>query len=276
MTVDETGLEYECRACGRKKSTRKQMVQHVNSMSDANHRGRDIDDLIMPVYPDVMPEDSSGSSYKDIVEAFKRIKSGKVKEYGPSIKQEEINHVSNLSGWPTDKITRVLKDERIPYTKTGQSPQVYFDDLSHNNREILAYIYHGKYSTQRELAEEIGSSQSSISEVKNRKGWLLEDRFRPEEVDNWFKEDVDVDVDGMIQQMRSKTKDEIEKDERSTPEDDMVEQIVEQMEQAGSNGEHHDIYAVSGADAMYEHLEALILNGNEERARVMFNHILND
>lgn len=270
MPVDETKLEYECRACGRTKSTKKQLVQHINSKTDSQHRGRDTDDLIMPKYPSVIPEDSSSTTYNDIVKAFKRIKSGNVEGYGPSIEQEEINHVSELSGWPRDKINRVLKEEKIPHTTTGTNPYVYFDNLPDLQKKILAHLYHDTHDTQTELAEDIGTYKSKISEVKIRKGWLLEDRFRSEEVDDWFEQEEDIDIEKATENLhKAKNNKSENKNEKSN------NQTNEDNDSTAKQNEVPSI-TISGKEDIYKHIKALVLNGEHKQARVIINELIDN
>jgi len=282
MTVDETELVFECRACGRQKDTRKKLVQHINSKNDSKHRGRDTEDLIMRVYPSVLPSEPSWDNYKRIIEAFDRIKSGKVEGLGPGIGEEEIQEVCELADEPKDKVIRLLEDEGFSFRSAGRPPTNHFDQLSDKRQAALAWHYNNPGLTQSEIAERVGlKSSSTVSSALSEKGWLLEDRFKPDEIDNWFKksEDADEIIDNAVEHGLIQTSDNGDVEEDSIEEGEVNEsqKDTEENTEANLSLQNGELELVlSGEDEVFGHIAGLIKLDEYEKAKEHFHHIIHN
>jgi len=232
-------------------------------MNDSAHRGRSTDDLIMRVYPDVIPSDPEMSNYMRIVKAFKRIQSGNVDGLGPDISNKEIDKVCDLSGESKDKVVRILQDEDIHYTLMGRPPVTTFSDLSEDRQETLAWHYNNPDMSYRAIADNMGyESHSTVSSTITAKGWMTDDRFVEDELKNWFKKTPDTDeiIEKAVDQGIINKQDDDDEDEQ----------------QQDRESEHVELTLVlSGEDELFDYISGLVQIGELEKAKDVFSMIIN-
>jgi hypothetical protein len=161
---------------------------------------------------------------------------------------EQVAAAADVSKW---RVLRVWDEEGLDLESIRSDTTLYWDDLSNREKNLLGKNYNEPEKTQHEIEEEVGASAGTLARLKCKKGFLLEDKYRPD------------DLDQRISNSTETSKNETNESEGQTKE---LESVIAALNEANIEFE----LEIATEKDSFEVIERLISNGHSDLAKEYF------
>lgn len=207
MPADATNIKYRCPFCGEEKSTERKVRVHVNVENDKLHSGKngfEMDETIERVDERNKKKQDTRLLEEGIIKAAERVEERD---------NDGVRKVAEAAGVHHSYVMRVWEENGIEYTWKGRRPPTTWEELSDKQKRVLRknHKHNGEelpisddpekadgwaarkphLTSQGDLAVEADVDPSFIGETLRKYGWLLKEKYRPEDLKDSSKEVIE-------------------------------------------------------------------------------------
>lgn len=256
MPVDVTGLYFICPICDKPFDTYREVQRHITREGGEHEgiNGFETEKTITTIYNKY----EKMTLKEKIIEAADR--------FEKPLTYENAEKVAEKADVSKNEILRIWKDSDIELQEIHHATRIYWDDLTDRQKEILKYYYHNpelEDSNNTDITYNLLCKivdTSNVMPVIKKHGWMLEDDYRPDHLDEKADE---YDLSKHIiddEEEEQETEEETEEDTEGKLTDD---EILEALNHSNVN------YSIefSLEEDRFEAISKLIENGHKEIAR---------
>jgi len=185
MPDDVTSIRYGCPFCEEQFTSRKDVKTHITNSTDDSHRSWDGYKLDRPIPvledPNLMPMDK---------------KLRKAAQKFDTLSNSEANKVAEAADVSPYRVLREWNDAGFEISPHGLSSYKW-EHLTETQRRILRMVEDTQYETHKEIQNKLDLSNGSVTQTLDKYGFMLEDRYRPdslEELHNADETEASIDM----------------------------------------------------------------------------------
>ena len=242
MSVDATTVRHLCPFCDEDFSTERKVREHITHEEDDEHRGTN--GFTMNRTIETKQDSSRLPLHNKIVKAADKF---------DTLSYQQAEKVARAADVSKYRVLRVWDEEGFNLSGIRSDTSLYFDELSELQQKVLAQKYKNPEKSERDIESELGASHGSTSAIRGKKGYLLEDRYRPE------------NLDGKSENITDASNSESDEEEAEMKE---VRSIIAALD----DSDVEFTIEISTEEDSFDVLESLISNGHSDLAREYFEN----
>lgn len=171
MADDVTSIRYGCPFCDEQFAREQDVKSHITESTDDSHSGWDGYKLDRPI---PVVEDSS------LMPLDKKIR--KAAQKFDTLSNDQANQVAEAAEVSPYRVFREWEDAGFEVNAHGRT--VYrWEDLTERQRDILRAADSMGGATYSQIGDEAGVGKSSVQDVLDKYEFILEDRYRPDSLE---------------------------------------------------------------------------------------------